>query len=43
MKRQVHRNRCEVLRALVAAASAENLPRAWRNPDEAAVLAEAEG
>jgi predicted transcriptional regulator len=40
---QVGRNRCEVLRALVASASVEHLPRAWQDADEAAVLAEIEG
>lgn len=40
---QVGRNRCEVLRALVASASVEDLPRAWQDRDESAVLAEVEG
>jgi hypothetical protein len=37
------RNRCEILRALAASASLEQLPRAWQDREEAAVLAEVEG
>jgi hypothetical protein len=40
---QTRRNRCEILRALAAAATVEDLPRAWQDRHEAALLAEVEG
>jgi hypothetical protein len=36
------RRRGEIVRALLAAATLDDLPRAWTDPAEAAVLAEAE-
>jgi hypothetical protein len=43
LSRHTRRNRCEILRALIASATLEHLPRAWQNLEEAAVLAEVEG
>jgi hypothetical protein len=40
---QTGRNRAEIARVLLASGSLEDLPRAWRTPEEAAVLAEVEG
>jgi hypothetical protein len=41
--RHAHRNRCAVLRTLIAQATPEDLPRSWQDPHEAALLAEVEG
>jgi len=40
---EVQRQPCEVVRAIIAAATLESLPKAWRDVQESVLLAEVEG